>query len=203
MPHRKSPPLVVAVLVVCLAGCAGCQSAPGRPADSPPRHSKEPRQAATTAALPPATTSLVAARQAVGAVWLRSEAAFYRAGQLGAPDYAPLLATFAPGAPALAGTVSYLSSLATVGLRAPAHYRIGAVRVSALTATRASLTACSYDTGSRYAGTGEPAPPTLGGGAGYTGYLVTEHLVGGRWLVWSARSFAVRSPTEAGPCRGF
>lgn len=138
-----------------------------------------------------------------GKAWQSSERAFYRAGRLGEPDYAPLISSFAPGAPALEPTISFLSAIAAAGVVAPSRFRIGNVDITSSSGSEAELTGCTYDTGSVYRSSGESAPLNLGGGAGFTASQVVLHLVGGRWLVWSDQTSSVASPDAEGPCHGF
>ncbi|MGO9198171.1 MAG: hypothetical protein ACLQK4_13715 [Acidimicrobiales bacterium] len=146
---------------------------------------------------PPSTTG------EVEAAWVGSERAFYAAGRLGRPDYAPLTESFAPGSPALAQTTDWLMALSDAGVIAPTSYRVGNARVTTMTATTAVLTGCTYDTGSIYRSSGAPAPAGLGGGAGLTASIVTLHRVAGRWLVWSDQTSTPSSSKENGPCQGF
>jgi hypothetical protein len=125
-----------------------------------------------------------------------------RPGQSGAAAEAALVATFVPGSPALDHTLAFLAALRSAGVYAPATYRIGHVTVRSLTATGAVVTACTFDTGSVY-GSGAPAPPSLGGGAGLTASVAVLRRVGGRFLVWSDQTSTPSSPKEAGPCHGF
>lgn len=194
----------VASAGLLLCGCARHQlavhhhEAPGRGlsgAVSPPTSSPAPSVPSTEAA----------ARPALGPVasWLLSERAFYRAGQLGEPDYGPLVSSFAPSSPALESIVSFLITLEVAGVVAPSSYRLGAGRLLFEDGHEATVTGCSYDTGSRYRSSRLPAPASLGGGAGFTAYQVRLLLRGGRWLVWSIASRAVSSDREPGPCEGF
>ena len=134
---------------------------------------------------------------------MASERAFYSAGRLGEPDFGPLISSFAPGSPALAPTVAFLTSLSQAGVVAPASYRAGNVRIPTASASSAVLTGCTYDTGSVYRSSDAPAPAGLGGGASYTASLVVLHRVGGRWLVWSDQTSTPTSSKEDGPCHGF
>lgn len=187
-----------------LAGCSG--SPPGE-ADPVVVHSSRPSAPPSTS-LPPASpttleTTLAPSAAGPVAAWLSSERAFYRAGQLGEPDYPPLLASFATSSPALRGVVSFLSALQAAGVAAPSHYRLRATRLLDETPQSARLTGCSYDSGAVYRSSGRAAPASLGGGAGLTSYRVKLLWTGGRWLVWSAIPAAVSSSALPGPCHGF
>lgn len=99
--------------------------------------------------------------------------------------------------------MAWLTVTSEAGIAGPASYRVGDVRVVRIRAGRALLTGCSYDSGGVYAASGAPAPPALGGGAGFTASVAVLHEVGGRWLVWSNRTSTPISEKERGPCRGF
>ncbi|MHB1988674.1 MAG: hypothetical protein ACYCSF_11935 [Acidimicrobiales bacterium] len=145
----------------------------------------------------------VSSPSAVAEAWVSSEEAFYRAGRLGDPEYAPLISSFASSSPVLAHVVSWLTALYDAGVVAPFSYRLGNVHVTRITTRTATLTGCAYDAGSTYRVSGAPAPPGLGGGAGLTASVVTLRRAAGRWLVWSAESSSPTSPKEKGPCHGF
>ncbi|MGH9296815.1 MAG: hypothetical protein ACRDZP_02420, partial [Acidimicrobiales bacterium] len=140
---------------------------------------------------------------AIASSWVASQGAFYRAGQLGNPEYAPLLKTIAPGSPVLSHTIGWLTALETAGVVAPSKYRIGNVHVRSISGSTAVLTGCTFDTGSIVRATRSPAPASLGGGASYTASVAILHRIGGSWLVWSDASSTVMSPTSEGPCHGF
>ncbi len=135
--------------------------------------------------------------------WVTSERAFYEAGRLSQPDYPPLVASFAPGSPALSRTVSFLTVLDQAGVVAPSVYRIGNAHVWSVAGGVARLTGCTYDTGSVYRSSGAPAPAGFGGGASLTASTAVLHEVAGRWLVWSDQTSTPSSSKEIGPCRGY
>lgn len=134
--------------------------------------------------------------------WAASKVAFYRAAQIGNPEYPALLATLVPGGPVEVHSIAYLTALASAGVRGPPTWRIGNARVVSITATRARVAGCLFDTGSVWKSTGAPAPASLGGGAGLTVSDATLELEGGTWRVLTD-DVAVASPKEAGPCHGF
>jgi hypothetical protein len=152
---------------------------------------------------PSAATSPAARLIAVETAWAKSKVAFYRAALLGDPQYPPLLATLVLGGPVELHSIAYLSALVTAGVRGPPTWRVGNERVISVRATSARVEGCLFDTGSVWKSTGEPAPPSLGGGAGLTASDATLVFEGGRWLVLTDDVSAVSSPKEPGPCHGF
>jgi hypothetical protein len=141
--------------------------------------------------------------KAIADAWIDSEEAFYAAGRLGDPEYAPLVSSFAAGSPGEARTVAWLSALMAAGVEAPEHYRVGNTNVYAVTPDSARLSGCTYDSGSVYRSSGTPAPAALGGGAGYTASEAVLREISGHWLVWSNQTLNVASAEESGPCHGF
>jgi hypothetical protein len=135
--------------------------------------------------------------------WATSKTAFYRAALLGNPEYPPLLATLAPGGPVEVHSIAYLTGLASAGVRGPPTWRVGNGHVVSITAARARVEGCLFDTGSVWRSTGQPAPASLGGGAGLTASDATLVLEGGTWLVLTDDVSAVSSSKEPGPCHGF
>jgi hypothetical protein len=144
-----------------------------------------------------------ARREAVRAAFVASMRAFYAAGRLGEPGYRALVSSFVDGSPALEQTEAWLQALVDAGAMAPSTYRIGDVRVTSISSSRATLFGCAYDTGSVYRSSGLPAPPYLGGGAGLTASVAVLDRVRGRWLVWSDQTSTPSSSKEEGPCRGY
>jgi hypothetical protein len=135
--------------------------------------------------------------------WAASKTQFYRAALRGDPQYPPLLATLVPGGPVEVNSIAYLTGLATAGVRGPATWRVGNGRVVSLSARRARVEGCLFDTGSVWQSTGKPTPPSLGGGAGLTASDATLVFEGGKWLVLTDDVSAVASAKEAGSCHGF
>ena len=72
--------------------------------------------------------------------------------------------------PALQSEDEFLVGVKMGQLNGPTTYNLGHPTVSAVTPTSATVTACIYDTGTTTA-SGQPGPPTLGGGAGYAAEL--------------------------------
>jgi hypothetical protein len=140
---------------------------------------------------------------AVEAAWARSKNAFYQAALAGDPQYPMFLASLVRGGPVFVHSISYLTALASAGIRGPPKWRIGNERVVSLGASRAHVEGCLFDTGSVWKSTGAPAPASLGGGAGLTASDATLVLEGGTWLVLADHVSSVSSPKEAGPCHGF
>jgi len=128
--------------------------------------------------------------------------AFYRAALADAPDDPAFLATLVPDDPVYTHAIGYLTELATEGAVGPATWRVGNAAVSSASATTATVTGCSFDTGSRWRQTGAATPPSLGGGSGYTATEASLVLRHGRWLVARAATSQVE-PGEPGPCHGF
>lgn len=128
--------------------------------------------------------------------------AFYEAALGARPEDPAFVRTLVAGGPLYTHAVAYLTELATAGVRGPSTWRVGRAAAKDVTTSSATVTGCSFDTGSRLGSSGRPAPAALGGGAGYT--ATTAFLVWSqsRWLVLRARSSQVR-PSQEGPCRGF
>ena len=210
----RSARLVVLSLVLstALSGCAhsrvaGISRSDGTsPVGAPPSASTlTPATVASAPASSAPTTGCAASgsRAAAELAWAESERAFYAAGRLSEPEYPALIASFAPGSPALGRTVAWLIALGDAGVIAPQTYRVGGERVTRLTGSTAWLTGCTYDTGSVYRSTGAPAPGDLGGGASLTASVAVLRHVAGRWLVWSDQTSTPSSSEENGPCHGF
>ncbi|HET9091124.1 MAG TPA: hypothetical protein VFN50_01860 [Acidimicrobiales bacterium] len=196
--------LLVLAAAVLLTSCArsikeagaGGRGVPTRPAGSrPPATSAPPTTARHRAPESPA--------HQVAAAWVRSVRAFYLAGEREDPTYRPLVSSFVEGSPALEQTLSWLTMLEDAGVVAPGRFRVGAVHLVRLGASSATLTGCTWDTGSVYRATGAPAPVSLGGGAGLTSSVAVLRRVDRTWLVWSDRTSSVSSPSTKGPCHGF
>jgi hypothetical protein len=128
--------------------------------------------------------------------------AFYEAALAGNPQDPALLDTLAAGGPVYTHSIGYLTGLVTQGAIGPARWRVGNAETLSMTATRATVSGCSWDPGSRMKRSGAPAPPALGGGAGYTATRAVLVRQGGRWRVLQAATTQV-VPAEAGPCHGF
>jgi hypothetical protein len=207
---RQARYLVCTLLLSALAATAGCSAAAvrGEPfslgSRAPTifdRPTATPATSATVTSQP--APPLTALKVVVERAWASAKTAFYRAALLGVPQYAPLLDTLVPGGPVEVHSIAYLSALVTAGVRGPLTWRVGNGRVVSLTAGRARVEGCLFDTGSVWKSTGKPAPASLGGGAGLTASDATLVLERGRWLVLTDDVSAVSSPKEPGPCRGF
>ncbi len=135
--------------------------------------------------------------------WTASKLAFYEAARLDNPWYRPFLASLVGGGPVFRSAIAFLSGMVSAGVRGPSSFRVGDARVVALSAMRATVQGCLYDTGSVFRASGAEAPASLGGGAGWTASHATLLLVAGRWLVLSDLVSGVASPRESGPCHGF
>ncbi|HEV8063385.1 MAG TPA: hypothetical protein VGP46_01080, partial [Acidimicrobiales bacterium] len=122
-------------------------------------------------------------RSAVLRVWTDSKTQFYEAALHDEPDYAPFLRTLVPGGPVYVHSVAYLSGLVTEGLVGPSRWRVGNARLVSLTARRARVDGCLWDTGSLWKASHQPAPATLGGGSGFAASHAVLVLEGGKWLL--------------------
>jgi hypothetical protein len=211
-PDRASWLLSVLLLVALLA--AGCSAAAVR---DEPSKSTEPISTTSQAAPKGKATnpghkdkatgggriSDAATRAAVDRAWANSKTQFYEAALHDEPEYRAFLSTLVAGGPVYTHSIAYLSGLATEGLVGPKSWRLGNEGVVSLTATRARVDGCLWDTGSVWKASHQPAPASLGGGSGFAAshaLLVLEH---GRWLVLQDSVTAVTSNKEAGPCHGF
>ena len=200
------------LLLLALAAIAGCSSAAGRGEPSKPSgHSQQAAGSASSTtpaagghATPTDPVSSTRSRElAAERAWAGSKTAFYQAALIGDPTYPPLLATLVRGGPVYVHSIAYLTGLASQGLRGPPTWRVGNARVAQMTADRARVEGCLYDTGSVWKASGAPAPASLGGGAGLTASDALLVLEAGRWLVFEDAVSAVSSPKEPGPCHGF
>jgi hypothetical protein len=191
---RAAPP--AAVLGVGPASAAAAHRHPRMAGSSHPGSGRPAKK-------PPAGATSAGERAAVAASWVASVRAFYVAGRIGDPSYPRLISSFVPGSPALEQTEAWLTAIVGAGVMAPADYRVGDVHVTWLAGSRATLTGCSFDTGSVYRSSGVAAPSALGGGAGLTASVASLREVDGRWLVWSDQTSAPASSKEEGPCHGY
>jgi hypothetical protein len=200
------------LLTTALAAVAGCSAAAvrGEPSNLGDRVSTTVERttvpptighSGTTTTSPGAPFTAQAV--AVETAWANSKTAFYRAALLGNPQYPPLLGTLVRGGPVELHSIAYLTGLASAGVRGPPTWHVGNEHVVDVSGTRARVEGCLFDTGSVWRATGEPAPASLGGGAGLTASDATLVLEGGKWLVLTDDVSAVSSPKEPGPCRGF
>jgi hypothetical protein len=135
--------------------------------------------------------------------WTAEIDAFYAASAADDPALPALVSGVAPGSPEQAQVAGYLSAQAASGVVGPPTWRVGNVRVVYLSGHRAVVTGCSVDAGSHFEATGEPAPASLGGGAGLTSYVSEMIEVGATWKVASSTTATPPGPRSAGPCRGF
>ncbi len=205
MPRLPLARLLLAlVLAVFLAGCArGIKEAASGGRGVPTTRAGVGSRATSTPPTAVHRRSPESPARQVAAAWLGSVRAFYLAGEREDPTYRPLVSSFVGGSPALEQTLSWLTLLEDAGVVAPGRFRVGAVHLVHLGASRATLTGCSWDTGSVYKATGAPAPASLGGGAGLTASVAVLRRVDRTWLVWSDRTSPVSSPSTKGPCHGF
>lgn len=209
---RKARYFLCILLLWALAAVAGCSSAAvrGEPSNLGSRVSASvaptnarPAKGNTTMTTSSPAMSLTAREVAVETAWANSKTAFYRAALLGDPEYPPLLATLVPGGPVEVHSIAYLTGLASAGIRGPPTWRVGNGHVVNVTATRARVEGCLFDTGSVWKSTGRPAPASLGGGAGLAASDATLVFEGEKWLVLADDVSAVSSAKELGPCHGF
>ncbi|MFZ0172584.1 MAG: hypothetical protein WAL04_12945 [Acidimicrobiales bacterium] len=209
---RQARHLGRTLFLTAVLAAAGCSSAAAR--SEPSNLGDEPSSSlvptslhagATTATSTGSTSvsSRTAAAIAVEMAWAESKESFYQAALVGNPHAPSLLATLVRGGPVYVHSIAYLSALASAGVRGPPKWRIGNEHVVSISATRARVEGCLFDTGSVWKVTGAPAPASLGGGPGLTASDATLLLVRGRWLVLADHVSAVRSPKEPGPCHGF
>ena len=84
--------------------------------------------------------------------------------------------------PALQSEDEFLVGVKMGQLNGPTTYNLGHPTVTAVTPTSATVTACIYDTGTTTA-SGQPGPPTLGGGAGYASGTWQLQLIDGSWRI--------------------
>lgn len=219
-PYEVSRRLSFLVLAALLA-VAGCSSATvrGEPSNlSGEKGGPSSSQSTTTPVATPttkpgtplhATTTTTPAQRriavevAVLRAWSNAKDEFYRAALLGEPEFPPFLATLVVGGPVYDHSVAYLTGLAAAGVVGPAVWRVGNARVVALTATRARVEGCLWDTGSVWKASGHAAPASLGGGTGLTASDALLELEHGKWLVLDDAVAAVTSSKEQGPCHGF
>lgn len=200
-----SPALALAIGAGILAGCASPQANKTTTTTTTTSSTEAPPTSArtTTSSTPPPTTTPVSSKQAVAAAWEAEVNAFYMAGELGEPAYAPLLRSWVRGGPVALHAAGFLQAQAAAGVIGPSTWRIGNIRVVALSGQVAQVKGCSYDPGSHYKSSGAVAPTDLGGGAGFTAYETTLDLIANRWLVDSSVTSSPSSSTVPGPCQGF
>jgi hypothetical protein len=199
--RRRCAPVVV--LAASSAALSACSSATSTPPTS--TTSTTPATSTSTSTTSPTATTRTDApnTKSIEAAWLASINAFYLAGEQSEPSSSALLQSLVPGSPELKQETSFLEIQKVNGIVGPSTWRIGNVAVLSSSATQAVLSACSFDPGAYYRATGEPAPTSLGGGAGYTGYVVTLDRYNGKWLVFSTQVSAPTTTQETGPCHGF
>lgn len=208
-PAKASRRLSFLFLVALLA--AGCSTTAVR--DEPSTSTRLTRTTARPSGKAPPTSvgsrdsggnvSSQGVRLAVLRAWTDSKTQFYEAALHDEPDYGPFLSTLVPGGPVYVHSVAYLSGLVTEGLVGPPNWRVGNARVVSLTATRARVDGCLWDTGSVWRASHQAAPASFGGGSGFAAshaLLLLEH---GKWLILQDSVTAMRSDKEPGPCKGF
>jgi hypothetical protein len=198
------PSAIAAALL--LAGCASGSPQRSLPlaAPAPPTAPSTTQTARAHVAPPPPEASTRSEQEhAVASAWQVEIEDFYIAGELGEPNYPPLLASWVPGGPVAVHAHAYLAQQSAMGIVGPSTWRIGDVRVLGGTSQVQAVEGCSYDPGSYYRATRKPAPAALGGGPGLTGYDTTMDLVDGRWVVDDTIVSSPASPAAPGPCHGF
>jgi hypothetical protein len=142
-------------------------------------------------------------RELVKQAWIAAVDAFYLASSKDDARSPGLVATLAPAGPDYTQETTYIAAQSVSGVAGPSTWQVGGVVVESLTASRAMVSGCSFDRGSHYRSSGLPAPPSLGGSPGLTGYLATMEQVNGRWLLFATQVSAPANTQEAGPCHDF
>lgn len=142
-------------------------------------------------------------REAIGAAWLAALNAFYEASHEDNARLPALIASLVPGSPSYKQETTFVAALAVSGVAGPPRWRIGEVEVRSVAGATATVSGCSFDEGSHYRASGTPAPPSLGGSPGLTGYFATMKDVGGSWRLYTMRVTFPSSTKEAGPCHDF
>jgi type IV pilus biogenesis protein CpaD/CtpE len=200
--HLLAPALALAATAGALAGCSSSPQATTTTTASSTT-TTTPALPTSTSSSSTSTTTTVSPDQAIASAWTAEVNAFYQAAERGDATYAPLEATLVRGGPVAVHTLAFLSEQDAMGIVGPSTWRVGNVRIVAVSAGSARVEGCSYDPGSHYKTTGGTPPADLGGGAGYTGYVTTMELIAGHWLVDSSVTSSPSTPQVVGPCQGF
>jgi hypothetical protein len=186
--------------VIAALMMAACSSGPDSNLQTAPakQHSEKP-SSISNPHLPASTAST---QQKVLNVWLAADQSLYTymdeapaplradlvAGQTTA-DLFPKLAEYYVN-PALQSEGIFLLKLKTQLLNGPTTYNLGTPTVTALTATTATVTFCTTDSGTTTVG-GKSGPITLDGGAGGSRGTTTLQLTDGSWKIASGQSTGV------------
>ncbi len=184
--------------VVMAVVMAGCSSGPATHASTSTSVTRTTGSAVTTTSSSPASATQTAVLNA----WESAEQTLYsylqgswqqdRADLVGGETSAnlwPKLADYFTN-PALQSEDEFLVGVKMGQLNGPTTYNLGHPTVSAVTPTSATVTACIYDTGTTTA-SGQPGPPTLGGGAGYASGTWQLQLIDGSWKVTNFHTMTV------------
>ena len=189
MLMRSAAVLSAAVMAIVIAGCS---SDPAPHASTSTSVTRTTRSTTTTTT----TSSPASATQtAVLNAWESAEQTLYgylqgswqqdRADLVGgetSADLWPKLADYFTN-PALQSEDEFLVGVKMGQLNGPTTYNLGHPTVTAVSPTSATVTGCIYDTGTTTA-SGQPGPPTLGGGAGgYASGTWQLQLIDGSWKI--------------------
>ncbi len=187
MLMRSAATLSAVAMAVVMAGCS---SGPATQASTSTSVTRSTGSAGTTTTSSPASATQTAVLNA----WESAEQALYgylqgswqqdRADLVGGETSAnlwPKLADYFTN-PALQSEDEFLVGVKMGQLNGPTTYNLGHPTVTAVTPTSATVTACIYDTGTTTA-SGQPGPPTLGGGAGYASGTWQLQLIDGSWRI--------------------
>ncbi len=94
--------------------------------------------------------------------------------------------------PALTSEIQFLIRIKNAEIDGPTAYNLGNPRVDSLTSTNATISDCIYDTGT-IDSSGNPAPPTLGGGAGYAKGSWQMRDIDSEWKIFEFQTSTVQS----------
>lgn len=203
--HRARSLAGIAMLAVASIALTACSSGTDPNLQSIPATLPSPASSARSASSTTTTSTTTPAQGAVITAWAKASQLLYAymdeppaplradlvAGETTA-DLFPKLADYYVQ-PALGSESMFLLKLKMKLLNGPTSYNLGTPKVTALTATTATVAFCGSDTGTTTA-SGQPGPPTLdgslpnvGGGKG-TSSLV---LVSGSWKIASGQTVSV------------
>jgi hypothetical protein len=189
MVRRSAAILFAVVMAIVMAGCSSGPTPHASTSTSVTGTTGSTSTTTTTTSSPASAT-----QTAVLNAWESAEQTLYaylqgswqqdRADLVGGETSAnlwPKLADFFIN-PALQSEDEFLVGVKMGQLNGPTTYNLGHPSVTAVTPTSATVTACIYDTGTTTA-SGQPGPPTLGGGAGYASGTWQLQLMNGSWKV--------------------
>ena len=189
MLMRSAAVLSAAVMAIVIAGCSSDPAPHASTSTSVTQTTRSTTTTTTTTSSPASAT-----QTAVLNAWESAEQTLYgylqgswqqdRADLVGgetSADLWPKLADYFTN-PALQSEDEFLVGVKMGQLNGPTTYNLGHPTVTAVSPTSATVTGCIYDTGTTTA-SGQPGPPTLGGGAGYASGTWQLQLVAGSWKV--------------------